>query len=217
MESSFCMARLFPSHFRCTLYYGQLPKKESKQAPISPHNLSTLRSLSYFRGVHDMHKTACVFATGVGLTNILTNTVKVYVGYLRPIFYDVCDPDETYQYCTSGQDNAARVSFPSGHSSLAFCGLGLLAFYLEQCFGLSKLQEWRRDPNSGQWRGAQTRPIRMERILSVLCFTPFLVAIFIASSRIVDNKHFPADVVGGSILGASIARFVHGIWFSSYH
>jgi len=44
------------------------------------------RSLSYFQGVHDLHRTVCVYATGVGLTNLLTNTIKLYVGYLRPIF-----------------------------------------------------------------------------------------------------------------------------------
>jgi diacylglycerol diphosphate phosphatase / phosphatidate phosphatase len=161
-----------------------------------------------------MHKTACVYATAVGLTNILTNAIKLYVGYLRPIFYDVCEPDDAYQYCTSGEDNAARVSFPSGHSSLAFCGLGLFAFYLEHRFGLSKLHEWRLDAVSGQWWWAQTRPARLERIFSILSFTPFLLACFIAASRIVDNKHFPADVVGGSVLGASTAKLVHGIWFS---
>jgi membrane-associated phospholipid phosphatase len=163
-----------------------------------------------------MHKTACIYATGVGLTNILTNTIKIYVGYLRPIFYDVCDPNDTYEYCTSGNDDAARVSFPSGHSSLAFCGLGLLSFYLERMFGTSKLQEWRLDPVSGERRLGQTRPVRLERIFSILCGSPFLLAGFIAASRVVDNKHFPADVIGGSVLGMSIAKFVHEIWFSSF-
>jgi diacylglycerol diphosphate phosphatase / phosphatidate phosphatase len=161
-----------------------------------------------------MHKTACVYATATGLTNLLTNFIKLYVGYLRPIFYDVCEPNDTYEYCTSGEDNGARVSFPSGHASAAFCGLGLFAFYLEQRFGLSTLHEWRLDAVSGHWWWVQTRPARFERIFSILCYMPFLLAGFIAASRVVDNKHFPADVVGGSLLGAATAKVVHGIWFS---
>lgn len=159
-----------------------------------------------------MHKTACVYATAIGLTNILTNAIKLYVGYLRPIFYDGCQPDEAYQYCTSGADSsqAVRKSFPSGHSSLAFCGLGLLAYYLEQHFGISKVRE-RRGGSDG------VQPVQLERVVSVLSLAPFFFAGFIASSRVVDNKHFPADVVGGSILGASVASFVHRIWYSYDH
>ncbi|OEU07937.1 hypothetical protein FRACYDRAFT_250568 [Fragilariopsis cylindrus CCMP1102] len=35
------------------------------------------------------------------------------------------------------------------------------------------------------------------------------------ASRVVDNRHFPADVVGGAVLGASIASLVFNIWFPS--
>lgn len=39
------------------------------------------------------------------------------------------------------------------------------------------------------------------------------LALFIAVSRVRDNKHFPADVVGGSLLGGSIAIFANSLWF----
>jgi membrane-associated phospholipid phosphatase len=42
---------------------------------------------------------------------------------------------------------------------------------------------------------------------------PMGLALFIAASRVVDNKHFPADVVGGSLLGAAISYYVYGLWF----
>lgn len=154
-----------------------------------------------------------MYCTGLGLTEILTNAVKVYVGYLRPIFYDICVPDDTYENCTSGEDNGVRVSFPSGHSSLSFCGLGLLAFFLERRYGVSSLRKWNQDPTSGELHLIQIQPVRMERVFSVISYAPFLLAGFIAASRVADNKHFPADVVGGSILGASIAKMVHGIWY----
>jgi diacylglycerol diphosphate phosphatase/phosphatidate phosphatase len=163
-----------------------------------------------------MHKTACVYGTAIGLTNLLTNFAKLYVGYLRPLFYDVCVPDDAYEYCSSGEDNSARKSFPSGHSSISFCGLGLLSFYLEWRFGVSSLRSWHQDSSvvSGEIMVmTQRRPLRLERIKSIFCYAPMLLAGFIATSRIVDNKHFPSDVVGGSILGAAIAKLVHGIWY----
>ena len=160
-----------------------------------------------------MHKTVCVYGVAIGLTSLLTGSAKLYVGYLRPIFYDVCVPDDTYEHCSSGQDNGARKSFPSGHASISFCGLGLLSLYLEYRFGVSGLRMWHRDSVSGELIMTQKRAVRLERIKSILCYAPIVVAGFIATSRIVDNKHFPADVVGGSILGATVAKMLHCIWY----
>ena len=50
------------------------------------------------------------------------------------------------------------------------------------------------------------------RIISVFCLSPMLVAYMVAGSRVVNNFHHPADVVGGAVLGTGIAIFVHGIW-----
>jgi diacylglycerol diphosphate phosphatase/phosphatidate phosphatase len=105
------------------------------------------------------------------------------------------------------------MSFPSGHASTSFCGLGLLSFYLECRFGVSSLRKWNEDAETGELILNQTRPVRLERIKSVISYAPLILAGFIAASRVVDNKHFPADVIGGAILGASIAKLVHGVWY----
>jgi hypothetical protein len=51
------------------------------------------------------------------------------------------------------------------------------------------------------------------RILSVFCLSPMLLAYIVAGSRVVNNYHHPADVVGGAVLGTGIAIFIHGIWY----
>ena len=146
------------------------------------------------------------------MTTFLTNSIKLYVGYLRPIFYEVCQPDDNYEDCTSGEENDARKSFPSGHSSMSFCGLALLSFFLENQFGVSRLRYWRQDPSTGQVVMSYKRSIRLERIISIFCYAPMVFAGFIATSRIADNKHFPADVVGGAVLGTSVAALVNSLW-----
>jgi diacylglycerol diphosphate phosphatase/phosphatidate phosphatase len=58
-----------------------------------------------------------------------------------------------------------------------------------------------------------TKPARIKKLYSVLALVPMAVAGIVAASRVVDNKHHPADVVGGAVLGTSVAWFVHGLWY----
>lgn len=134
--------------------------------------------------------------------------MKVYVGYLRPVFYDICVPDETYTICTSDEADEARKSFPSGHASMSFCGLGLLSFYLEKRFGVSRFRTVGPERTT-----ANPKSLVMAKIWSVLSKTPLILAGYISTSRVVDNKHHPADVVGGATLGLSIALWIHNVWY----
>jgi hypothetical protein len=98
----------------------------------------------------------------------------------------------------------------------------LLSLYLEHCFRTSitrpttattktllrknKLRRRQQQIQDHAKKGLQ-------RLVSLFCYTPILFAVFIAASRVVDNRHFPADVVGGAVLGASIASLVFNIWY----
>jgi len=160
----------------------------------------------------DRHKTLCVYFTAVGITIILTNFVKLYAGYLRPIFLQGCAPDDNYENCT-GKDRQMRLSFPSGHASLSFCGLCVFSFYLEHRFGMSASRILLLNKENGELMMACKQNSRYMRMLSILCYSPVMLAIFIAASRVHDNMHFPADVVGGSLLGGSVALLVHQTWY----
>ena len=172
--------------------------------------------LSYFYGKNHVHKSLCVWLSGFGINGIVTDCIKLYAGYLRPIFYEFCEPDEDYEECTSGQDKQMRLSFPSGHSSMSFCGLCILSFYLEQRFGVSKSRNFIYDETSGRLMAGYGGPVRFRRIISLLCYLPVALACFIAASRVADDKHHPADVVGGAFIGASVASLVHSIWYPSW-
>mmetsp|Transcript_4178 Transcript_4178/g.7718 ORF Transcript_4178/g.7718 Transcript_4178/m.7718 type:complete len:98 (-) Transcript_4178:241-534(-) len=61
-----------------------------------------------------------------------------------------------------------------------------------------------------------TKPKRSQKAMSVLCLSPMAIACFVAASRLHDNMHFPADVVGGAVLGTVLAWFTNGIWFLTW-
>lgn len=163
----------------------------------------------------DVHSTLCIYLVALSLTLLATDLLKIYCGYLRPIFYAICQPDENYETCTgdTGSSESYRRSFPSGHASTSFCGLTLLTLFIHTRFGMPS---WQRKQllttvtNSDSPRSTLD-PLRY-RFISIISLVPMGVACFIAASRVVDNKHFPADVITGTVLGASIANFIHGLW-----
>ena len=142
------------------------------------------------RRYSEVHASICVYYFAMGTTWMVTNLLKQYVGYLRPNFLEFCKYNE---YC---EDDDARNSFPSGHSSLAFCGMTILSLFIHRHFGLPRHQlDFRK------------------RYVSILSLLPMGFAAIIACSRVVDNKHFPADITAGSIIGAAIGYFCYNLWF----
>lgn len=192
--------------------------------------------LSYFlpwarRG--ELHRTFCTYGIGIAVTALTTESIKRYVGYLRPAFFALCEPNEDMTECTAERSSDARLSFPSGHASLGFCGLYLFTMYLEErVIGLSTVTEVvalstpsTADLDEENRKNGPTtitmmvkyntkRP-QLYRLYSLLCLVPVAFATFVAVSRIVDNKHFPVDVVAGAVLGVACARFAHRLWFPS--
>jgi diacylglycerol diphosphate phosphatase/phosphatidate phosphatase len=84
-------------------------------------------------------------------------------------------------------------SFPSGHSSFSFSGLGYLALFL-----------------AGQCRVFRPRT-DLARVL--LALAPLLGAALIAISRCEDYRHDVYDVTTGSLLGILVAYFTYRRYF----
>ncbi|KAM8707918.1 hypothetical protein ACLKA7_014962 [Drosophila subpalustris] len=151
------------------------------------------------------------FLFGHVAEQLIKDMGKQLIGRLRPHFFEVCrpvfddgttctdsGPGQSLVYHTaytcqpdlSGATEAmlrdVRVSFPSGHSAMAFYGLVFLALHLQ--------------------RVRRPKPSTLLRPLCQLLLVA--LASFVGLSRVTDYKHHWSDVVAGSLLGASIALAV---------
>ncbi|KAI3986263.1 hypothetical protein MKX01_028544 [Papaver californicum] len=94
----------------------------------------------YRRDVYDWHHAILGLLFSVLVPGILTDAIKDAVGRPRPVFFWRCFPDGKGVFdtvtkivqCTGEKKviNEGHKSFPSGHTSWSFAGLGFLAWYL---------------------------------------------------------------------------------------
>lgn len=136
-----------------------------------------------------------------------TNTFKNLVGRPRPDFLDRCQPlpgaTNPTPFTLSNSSVCTQTiyladgyrSWPSGHSSTSWSGLGFLALFMAGRLNVL-------DTRGQVWKTA-------------LCLVPLCLAGFIAVSRLIDNRHHPFDVICGSILGMLFAWMAYRQYFPS--
>lgn len=151
--------------------------------------------------LHNVHGGVCTILTAIGISEFVTQVFKFYVGRLRPNFYAMCGFDKTTLQCTNGEEMEmeARMSFPSGHSSLSFCGMMVLVLFFIGRVGFG--------------RGEKQYSMLRYKFSVLLSFVPLLFAFWCATSRLVDNWHHPSDILAGSILGAVSASIAYHLWY----
>eukprot|EP00434_Breviolum_minutum_P040683 symbB.v1.2.036163.t1/scaffold5039.1/size31583/1 len=140
-----------------------------------------------------------LMAFGCMIVNV--NFIKLYVGYLRPYFYEECQFDRTTGECL-GSSLEGRKSFPSGHSSASFCAMLFTSLYL-----LGKVAQM---PSK-----TLTTPlgnVSCTNALLLFALSPVMLAFWVAASRVRENDHHPADVVTGGCIGSAWAV----MWYVRY-
>jgi diacylglycerol diphosphate phosphatase/phosphatidate phosphatase len=140
------------------------------------------------------------FLISLFFTSFVTDIIKDAVGRPRPDMLDRCQPAAdtprdtlvTIAVCTAPDSPSLQDgwrSFPSGHSSFSFAGLGFFSlFFAGQLHVLHAGSYGSRD---------------FGRVL--VCFVPLMGALMIAISRCEDYRHDVYDVSVGGVLGMSIA------------
>lgn len=160
------------------------------------------------RNVYDLHQAILGLLFSVLITAVLTDAIKDGVGRPRPDFFWRCFPDgigvfnnDTSDVICNGKKSDIKEghkSFPSGHSSWSFAGLGFLSWYL----------------------AGKIRVFDRKGHVAKLCivFLPLLCASLIAVSRVDDYWHHWQDVFAGGLLGLVVASFCYLQFFPApYH
>ncbi|KAF9387034.1 hypothetical protein CPB97_003031 [Podila verticillata] len=164
----------------------------------------------------DMHNGLLGLVLTQALVLCVIDSVKIAVGRPRPDFLDRClslydneaagtpvglltDPINmlsTSAICTR-QDllRDGFKSFPSGHASFSFGGLGYLSMYLA---GKLKLFDE-----------------RGHIYKSVVVLAPLILASLIAASRVADYRHHWQDVTVGAFVGSVFAVFSYRQYYPS--
>ncbi|KAF8127586.1 PAP2-domain-containing protein [Boletus edulis] len=167
-----------------------------------PLAVQSVVNVLFIRSWWDLHHSTLGLWLSITITGSVTQLIKVTVGRPRPDLIERCQPlpgsedpllglstiDVCTQTSTRVLENGWR-SFPSGHSSLAFAGLGFLTFYL-----------------AGKLRLFDTRGHASKVWLSL---APLGLACYIALSRTMDYRHHWEDVLAGSALGLGVAYFCY--------
>ena len=169
----------------------------------SSSSSSSSRAERYPSSFHRHHNAVLGLAISLILASFLTDVVKNTVGRPRPDLLARCQPAPStprdtlvsIDVCTtSSATEHHRLhdgwrSFPSGHSSFAFAGLGYLSLFLAGA--LRVFRDRRR-----LWR-------------ALVCLAPLVAAALIAIGRCQDYRHDVYDVSVGSVLGFTVAVFAY--------
>uniref|UniRef100_A0A2P2JPX9 Uncharacterized protein MANES_14G107600 n=1 Tax=Rhizophora mucronata TaxID=61149 RepID=A0A2P2JPX9_RHIMU len=159
------------------------------------------------RDVYDLHHSILGLLFSVLITAVVTDAIKDAVGRPRPDFFWRCFPDGKDAYDQWGNvichGKASDIreghkSFPSGHTSWSFAGLGFLSLYL--C--------------------GKVRAFDRKGHVAKLCivFLPLLAASLVGISRVDDYWHHWQDVFAGGLIGLVIATFCYMQFFPApYH
>ncbi|CAH0402173.1 unnamed protein product [Chilo suppressalis] len=158
-------------------------------------------SLSYIlTGKHeDTVQSLLAWTLALTINALITESTKLIVGRPRPDFFYRCFPTGKWSFhCNSNMRDVieGRKSFPSGHSSFAFCSMGYLSLWL--C-GKLRVLSW----NRGE----------VLRILA--CLMPMMLATVVAISRVCDNHHHWEDITVGSVLGFASSYFCYRQYYNS--
>lgn len=172
---------------------------------ISPRTKSTSR-------IHETHAAVCTLFATIGMSEFVTQMVKMYVGRLRPNFYALCQFDPITLQCAASKayEMEGRQSFPSGHSSLSMAGMGVLAFFFLGRANIGWNDQERPRISNQYFRSCWT-----SKTNGFICLMPLAYATFVASSRLVDNWHHPSDIVAGICIGLFCSIFCYHLWYPS--
>jgi len=138
---------------------------------------------------HDFHHAFLGLCVTIALGLITTVPIKYLAGRYRP--------DYLARVAINPDDTDARLSFPSGHSSLSFSTMVYISLYIA-----GKLKVF----------ADHTGSVFSRSIGSML---PLIMCIFIAVSRTMDYHHNFSDILAGAMIGFGVGFVAYFLYFPS--
>jgi len=172
-------------------------------ALLAPLIVMAVINVISIRSWWDLHTSWLGAILGLAITGTITNIIKVTVGRPRPDCIDRCRPQPgaanrpvfglaNASICTQTDNSILKDgfrSFPSGHASLSFAGLGFLSFYLAGKLHLFD----ERGHTAKAW----------------ISLVPLMGAALVTITRTMDNRHHWQDVLIGGLLGFFLSWFAY--------
>ena len=128
-------------------------------------------------------------ASAVLISTFIVNLLKNMVGRARPDLYALCGHNVTGEAgscpgISESDFNDEYRSWPSGHSSSAMSGFAYLAFFVQRAIAISS------------------------PIATFFSCLYILFPLYVGSTRILDFKHHPDDVIAGFFIGFLFAYLI---------
>jgi membrane-associated phospholipid phosphatase len=152
------------------------------------------------------------FVTAVGLSESTTQLLKLLIQRRRPNFYALCGWNMEQRACTAPLHELrdANFSFPSGHSSLTCCGMTFLMWLFLGMAWTTRQSARGKNSYIERWL-SRVEVFQCTTVLAIL--VPLGWAVFVGTTRLVDNWHHPVDVLAGLVLGFSMGTIAYHVWF----
>ncbi|KAK3303674.1 phosphatidic acid phosphatase type 2/haloperoxidase [Chaetomium strumarium] len=174
-----------------------------------PLGIIILSNIVSHAATHKHHVSILGLAISLILASFLTDVIKNMVGRPRPDLIARCLPAAgtprdilvTIDVCTQTRHHTLHDgwrSFPSGHSSFSFAGLGYLSLFLA---GQMRIFAHATPGSLGEHT---EKLVRGDLIRALVCLAPLLGATLIAISRCQDYRHDVYDVCVGALLGWTV-------------
>ena len=132
------------------------------------------------------------YAEALGWTSLVTGVTKVLVGRERP--YVVLDHPEL-----AGPARERNLSFFSGHSAMMFAAASFVARDASARLTHGPLAQGSAHGGAARWWLGSFLPYVVS----------YGVASLVAVSRVIDQQHWPSDVVVGALVGTTIGHLAY--------
>lgn len=148
----------------------------------------------------DVHHFTLSFVSGHLICQAFTLILKEVVGRIRP-------SGVARLNSADGDTHGYNLSFPSGHTSLTFCGMVFLALYLSGKFGTFRAAGLLARKDKADAHVGSLAVV----LLTVLA--PLSLACYVMATRLTDYAHDFADVNMGVMIGTASAVLTY---FTAY-